>query len=275
VAVERIDYVADWAARLRGRLYAQFRDDASWQQWCDEVLGPQFQDLEDSAQSLLKLYDIDASEGELLDLIGRVVGQRRLGTLDPVYRLYLKARVLANRSTGTPENIYDVLRALYGAATARPMYIGGWNKQFAVRVRAVIEREAALVGADLLRSAKESGARGILEWQESADADLYYLDSAHATLTTALVGFGAATTLDVTTTEGFPTSGATLVLDPGGAAQEVGGIAILGIISSTQLSISNGSLYDHPIGTVVQLVTSPIVVGKGLDLGLFAGAKQA
>ena len=171
-----IDYVDDWAARLRSRLFTQFRDATSWQAWCDEVLGPQFQDLEDAAQTLLTLLDIDASEGVQLDNIGRIVGQSRNGVNDPTYRLYLSARVLANKSTGTVDDIFKVMRALFGQDETQPTYHGGWVKQFAIRIGEALTRAEALIAVEFLGDAKEAGARGILEWTESPPASMFQFD---------------------------------------------------------------------------------------------------
>jgi hypothetical protein len=174
--VATLDYVDDWAARLRSRLYTQFRSAESWQAWCDEVLGPQLQDLEDAGQTLLTLLDIDASEGVQLDNIGRIVGQPRNGVDDETYRLYLSARVLANKSDGTVEDIFSVMRALFGQDETRPTYAGGWVKQFSIRIDAALTRAEALIGASFLGDAKEAAARGILEWIESAPASMFQFD---------------------------------------------------------------------------------------------------
>ncbi len=172
----KIDYISDWRKRLRGRLYTQFRNKVTWEKWV-QLLGRQAQDVEDAGQSLLTLWDIANSEGANLDRIGRAIGQKRLGTDDPTYRLYLFARVVSNKSTGTPENIYAVMRALFGD-DAGPVYKGGWVKQFAVKIAGVVlTRAQALVAVEFLHTSKESGARGILEWQESPTAALFTFDS--------------------------------------------------------------------------------------------------
>jgi hypothetical protein len=172
----QIDYIDDWAARLRSRLYTQFRSATTWQAWCDEVLGPQFQDLEDAGQTLLTLLDIDDSEGVQLDTIGRVIGQPRNGVNDETYRLYLSARVLANKSTGTVDDIFKVMRALFGEDETLPTYQGGWVKQFSIRIGAALTRSEALIATEFLGDSKEAGARGILEWRESAPALMFQFD---------------------------------------------------------------------------------------------------
>lgn len=172
----RIDYIADWAARLRGLLYTQFRDAVTWQQLTDDVLGPQFQALEDAAQQLLSLFSIDDSEGVQLDILGRVVGQPRNSVSDALYRVYLRARILANRSTGTVEDLYRVLNALLGAVG-----FSAWRgavdvKTFIMTVVSPITATQALVALEFLRASKEAGAAGILKWQEYPTAETFRYD---------------------------------------------------------------------------------------------------
>lgn len=181
-----MDLVESWQKRLRSRLYAQFASALTWQAWVDDVLAPQFQDLENAAQTILAILDIDNSVGVQLDVIGRLVGQVRLGVNDVTYRLYLKARVLANRSTGTVEEIFGVMRTLFGAAT-RPRYTGGYVKQFSIRLSGVVvTRAQALIASDFLKASKESAARGLLEWHESDDSVMFTFDG---TATPAGLGF--------------------------------------------------------------------------------------
>lgn len=175
MAAVTIDYVADWATRLRSRLYTQFRNKVTWELWITEVLAPQFQDLEDSAQTLLTLLDIDNSEGVQLDRIGRLVGQPRLGTVDETYKLYLHARVAANASTGTPEDLYRVFRALLGTAVTLVITTYPF-KSFLLRIGGAITATQGAVAATFLRAAKESGARAALEWEESSDGAVFHYD---------------------------------------------------------------------------------------------------
>lgn len=172
---EKIDYIADWPARLRRRLYAQFRSKVTWTKWVN-LIGAQQQVLEDATQTLLTLLSIDDSEGEQLRVLGRIIGQPDPGVSDATYRLYLRARILANLSTGTPEDIYGVMRALFGQDETLPRYFGGLVKQFAIRLGAVLTRAQALIATEFLGDSKESAARGLLEWQESASSAMFTFD---------------------------------------------------------------------------------------------------
>lgn len=72
----------------------------------------QIQELEDVASSLITDRTISSAVGEQLNILGRIVGQPREGRDDDTYRLWIQARILINRSSGTAEEIYTVLKLL-------------------------------------------------------------------------------------------------------------------------------------------------------------------
>lgn len=192
MAREKLDYISNWTARIRSRLYTQFRNKVTWEKWV-QLIGRQNQDLEDAGQTLFTFFDIDENEGTQLDLIGRFIGQGRLGYGDPTYRLLLKARVLANKSKGTPENLYAVQRALFAKAM---LYTFGGVKTFSLRIKEAITAVEAVVGAAFLGDSKEAGARGLFEWQEDIDSEMFVADDAAGAIIVTGKGFGDVT--DVT-----------------------------------------------------------------------------
>jgi hypothetical protein len=58
------------------------------------------QRIEDAFQALSTAFNVDTATGFRLDWVGRKVGQPRIGSDDSVYRIYIKARIRANRSRG-------------------------------------------------------------------------------------------------------------------------------------------------------------------------------
>lgn len=169
-----IDYEQDWQGRLRARIYEQFKGKPKIQAWVDMV-AQQFQDLEDVFQSLFTLTSIDDSSGAQLDNLGRVLDQPRSGVGDSTYRLYLRARIVANKSGGRSEDIYRVFAALFPTATL--LLRSGGVKSFFIRVGTVaLTRTQALVAAAFLAHSKEAGARANVIWQESPTAALFTLD---------------------------------------------------------------------------------------------------
>lgn len=172
-----VDYISDWTARLKTRLYTQFRDADTWNAIC-ELLGQQFQDLEDAFQTLLNLPSIDDCDGINLDRIGKLVGQPRLGVNDPDYRRYLRGRVGANRSAGTPEDLYAMYRAMFTHSTLSLLVQTAELavKSFFVRIGGAITATDGVIALSFLRDAKEAGARAVLEFQQAEDDLLFSWD---------------------------------------------------------------------------------------------------
>jgi hypothetical protein len=72
------------------------------------------QEIEVVLMQLKLLLSIDASEGYQLDIIGKLVGQRRDDRDDVLYRVWLKARVRLRRGHGRPIDVLQVLRLAAG-----------------------------------------------------------------------------------------------------------------------------------------------------------------
>lgn len=83
-----------------------------------EVLVAPLQELDDSLWLLYTTRWPDLAEGVQLDALGGIVGQPREGRDDPTYRLWIKARVFVNRSTGTADDSLHVLQLVVPSATA-------------------------------------------------------------------------------------------------------------------------------------------------------------
>ena len=70
----------------------------------------QISELEAVFEQLRNLIDLAA--GEQLNLIGRIVGQKRAKMADEDYRLWIQARILLNKCRGTEEDLRAILRVL-------------------------------------------------------------------------------------------------------------------------------------------------------------------
>lgn len=65
--------------------------------------------LLDSANRIYSWRDIDEAEGKILDAIGRNYAQIRGSLPDEMYRIVIKAKIMRARSSGTIENIIDLI----------------------------------------------------------------------------------------------------------------------------------------------------------------------
>ncbi len=78
------------------------------------ILVRPFQAVEAAFQDMLAFRSIEHGFGDMLDVIGRYVGQLRGGLSDTDYRRYLRARIATNRSTGKREDLIKVARLVLG-----------------------------------------------------------------------------------------------------------------------------------------------------------------
>jgi hypothetical protein len=76
----------------------------------------QVQQLEAVLFDVLASRAIDAAEGDQLDLLGDLVGQDREGRSDSDYRIWIKARIRVNLSSGTGNDIIATVGAILGTA---------------------------------------------------------------------------------------------------------------------------------------------------------------
>ncbi len=70
------------------------------------------QRIEDAYQAISSAFSVDTATGFRLDWVGRKVGQPRIGSNDEVYRIFIKARIRANRSRGKVSDLQAVAELL-------------------------------------------------------------------------------------------------------------------------------------------------------------------
>jgi hypothetical protein len=173
--------ITDWVSRLKSRLYEQFKSLPGWTSIV-EAIAARVQALENVAQQVYTITSIDDSEGVQLDVLGRLVGEPRGGKTDALYRLFIRAKVRANRSSGTHEDLYAVLVALFGAgmeAKIAPAYPAGIIVTITAPLLDADDQAAAL---HFLIIAKAAGVKLWLETSPGDDDDMYtLLDPEHLT----------------------------------------------------------------------------------------------
>ena len=103
-----IEHITDHSARALSRLIEQLKQSLSHQGMLSG-LAVQVQEIEDAFQPLLLMLDIDASSGNQLDVLGGLLGVERTGRDDAQFRLRLKAQIIINKSSGTADNLADIL----------------------------------------------------------------------------------------------------------------------------------------------------------------------
>ena len=99
-----------------------------------------------------------------LDVLGKIVGQERGGMNDDDYALWIKARVLLNRSRGTPEDLIEILRVLLDPGSVAGMTEIREHPEaaFTVLLQKVIHHDPAKIW-EIIREAAPLGVKAHLQ----------------------------------------------------------------------------------------------------------------
>jgi len=104
---------SDYVTTALGRLLKQF-DESPLLQALVTLHAQQYQDLEDVYWDLSEQFDLDTVVGFWLELLGKIVGQLRLGISDDdLYRALIKARIVINRTQGRDQDINKVITIIF------------------------------------------------------------------------------------------------------------------------------------------------------------------
>lgn len=116
------------------------------------------QTLEDQAFGLLVSTTLSAASGDLLEKWGTLVGEDRVGLDDIDYRVFVNARILANNSNGTTDDMIGIWQLVTAP------YIDLWHTDhypaafslWVIRSEAMSDERARRVGR-LMRDVKPGG----------------------------------------------------------------------------------------------------------------------
>lgn len=167
-------HIPDHQELAVARLTQQFRDGVSVPNLVRALTGGH-QALEDAAFAVRASRAIDTAVGAQLDLLGRIVGQPREGRVDDVYRIWIRARVRLNRSSGTPEDLLAVFSSITQGSTAIVL-----EEQFPASFVLRVGSTSIIAPADLaalVRLAKAAGVRAIVESATTVDTTSFAFDS--------------------------------------------------------------------------------------------------
>lgn len=118
--------------------------------------------IEDAIGQLQDGQWFDNAKGAALDSIGRLVGQQRNTMNDDDFRLWMRARIVVNRSRGTPDDIIRVLKTLVGPDTSVELFQHA-DISFTAFPRDALKYDAHRV-LDILLEAKVLGVTAHLQY---------------------------------------------------------------------------------------------------------------
>lgn len=111
-------HVTDHEDRGAALLTEQFKRRPKIVAWLKSYLA-QVQQLEDAAWTLREQRALATAQGTNLDVLGALVGQPRGGRSDELYRVWIGARMLVNRSAGKASQIIAIASKLAGTVTLK------------------------------------------------------------------------------------------------------------------------------------------------------------
>lgn len=177
----------NWPVRLRGRVYSMYAR-TRWAPGIATAIGAGTQQVDDAGLAAQYLWSIDPitddadspaygiGRGVQLDAIGVLVGQQRGSFNDATYRLILRAKIAADRSHGSGDELLRILAAIYPGATLTLLL--GWIAAYTLTIGGVaVDPSNVGVVAALVGRASQAGVYGVLEWQTVEDADCLVCDS--------------------------------------------------------------------------------------------------
>jgi len=154
------EHFADHVTRGVERLIERYRlprTSALLASWLTEV-----QAVEDAFYELLTERSIAVATGDMLDILGRIVGQPRDGRDDDTYRLWIAARMMVQRSSGTTEQIIAIVDKLTGGGLVKLREY--YPASFVVTTEAEITASDGIQIGQLVALAKPAGVRCYFVW---------------------------------------------------------------------------------------------------------------
>ena len=136
----------------------------------------QVQEIEDVLFDVLAILTYqDAQVGEQLDLLGRLVGQPREGRTDVAYLPWIRARVIANRSSGLSDELLTVAQ-LVAPDTTRTLEFF-YPASYLLTLSGTITSALALQLAAILSQVTGAGIGAQLVYSTEEDADTFTFSS--------------------------------------------------------------------------------------------------
>lgn len=138
------------------------------------------QRLETVFQDLIVKRTLDNATAAQLDTIGDIVGQKRGGDNDTVYRQRIRARIKLNRSSGTAPEILAVMRL--ALISVSPIANSIWlhtvdRASFELTIQERQTADLAAVMLSFLTQAHAGGVRAQFEWWQSEPSEMFRLDA--------------------------------------------------------------------------------------------------
>ena len=186
-----ISAITDMPARALARILGQYKlATARFGALVSELAG-QVQSAETAIFGLLAQLDVSSASGVWLENLGAIVDERRESLTDVDYRKFIAARVLANVSQGTCEELLTIALTIQTSVSAGFALVELPPAAMQLSVGNVAMTDAfALRMARTLSRARAAGVRLSLLYQTLPDANTFTVASGTALEASSSLGFG-------------------------------------------------------------------------------------
>ncbi len=157
--------VTTHAELAKGNLLEVFKGKSGWAGILDSY-SAQVQDVENVLFELIEERFLDDAVGVQLDGIGQIVGAPREGLSDDDYRLRLRVQILINRSSGTIEDLLEIVALMIQDVTNTIVLTESFPAYIQIEVTEATTVDGFSVAA-LVKKAKAGGVRLVFVWNST------------------------------------------------------------------------------------------------------------
>ncbi len=108
------EHKPDLAGDAQRRVIAQYRENDQFMALIG-ALGDEVQQIEDAIYALYQAAFLDTATDVWLEYLGAIVGEAREGWGDADYLRFIRARILANKSSGTIDELLEIVAMVLGS----------------------------------------------------------------------------------------------------------------------------------------------------------------
>lgn len=174
-----LSQITDLAARAAARVLSQYTSKTRFMALVNGVNGLA-QQAEDALWAIVAQLDTATAQGTWLDYLGNFVGEARAGANDTNYRVFILARIIANKSQGRIQDIIAVIQiitllSVFPVARMSPasveVILDGYAMTEPIRTRLM----------QLLRRTRAAGVRLMVIYSpDAADTNMFLFASGDA-----------------------------------------------------------------------------------------------
>lgn len=151
------------------------------------------QHVEDVMWAVYTQRWIDTAVGVQLDTLGAIVGEGRKGRGDDLYRLWIRVRVIINRSNGKVKDILRIVRLLIGPAPG-VTYVPQYPAAFTIQISGIPGiGDTVQAVHDILTEVHAGGVRMNIEYTDDDATAFKFHSDATEGVTDLVHGFGNTT----------------------------------------------------------------------------------